>query len=217
MTRRQALAVAASLGVAVLLIALGAAARPLFTDDRHPPAPVLNAAEIGFAQDMLAHHNQALIMITRLDQAADPTVVALAHRIDATQRDELGELKGWLRLAGAPMVNPAPMEWMHTDPAAVEHHHGAAAPSAATHNSAMPGMASQAELDALSASRGTEAAALFLQMMTRHHYGGVQMARTADTLLVNGVVEQTARDMMTSQAQEAGLMEIMLSSLATRR
>ncbi|NKY28554.1 DUF305 domain-containing protein [Nocardia gamkensis] len=215
MTRRRAITAAATLGLALLLLAMGAAARPLFIEQRPPSTPVLNSTEIAFAQDMLAHHSQALIMIARLDQGADPTVVALARRIEATQREEIGELKGWLRLAGASTVNPAPMAWMHPD-TGVAHHH-AAAPSGAAVGGVMPGMATQSELDALSATRGTDAARSFLQMMTRHHYGGVQMARAANDLLTGGIVKQTARDMMTSQAQEAGLMEIMYSSLTTAR
>ncbi|MEU1549878.1 DUF305 domain-containing protein [Nocardia sp. NPDC005745] len=218
MTRRQAITATATLGLALLLLAMGAAARPLLVDEHPLSRPVLNPTEIGFAQDMLAHHSQALIMTARLDQTADPTVVALADRIEATQREEIGELKGWLRMAGASTVNNAPMQWMHPNNSVTDHHHHAATPSeTADGGPAMPGMATQTELDALSAARGTDAARSFLHMMTRHHYGGIQMAQAANNLLTDGIVKQTARDMMTNQTQEAALMEIMLNSLTTAR
>lgn len=44
----------------------------------------------------------------------------------------------------------------------------------------MPGMATMAELDALAASRGPDAEILFLQLMERHHRGGIAMGQAAD-------------------------------------
>ncbi|TCJ96645.1 DUF305 domain-containing protein [Nocardia alba] len=197
-------------GVAVLLLAIGAAARPLFVDDRTPAEPVLTSIEIGFAQDMLAHHSQALVMISRLDPGVEPAVTALARRIDTVQRGEIGQLTGWLRLAGQPTVNPRPMSWMHHPET---HQHTEPSADVSVHDTRMPGMATQQELDALAAARGHDANVLFLRLMQRHHYGGIQMAQTVDRLLDGGIVEQTARDMMSSQGQEAGLMGVLLDSL----
>lgn len=39
--------------------------------------------------------------------------------------------------------------------------------------------------------------------------GGIQMAQAADRLLHGGVVEQTARDMISTQGQEAGLIGLL--------
>ncbi|MFF0543189.1 DUF305 domain-containing protein [Nocardia thailandica] len=206
------------ISVVLLSLVLGAAARPLFISDNVPPEPVLSATEVGFAQDMLAHHNQALIMISRLDPGADPAVAAIARRIDTAQRGEIGQLVGWLRLAGQPTANPTPMSWMHPAETTGGHQHTAPTRDDVTvHDTPMPGMATPQELDALSAARGRDASVLFLRLMQRHHYGGIQMAQTADQLLDSGVVKQTARDMMTSQGQEAGLMGVLLDSLSLRR
>lgn len=190
----------AQAALAVLLLAMGAALRPLVSSS--PPAPVLTATEIAFVQDMVAHHSQALVLVQRLDPGAGPGVLALAGQIADTQRTELGMLLGWLRLAGAPVTNAEPMSWMTSA------HHGTAAQDDS-------GMASTAELDELSAARGAAAEVLFLRLMQRHHYGGLRMATAADGLLLDGEVKRAARDMITGQGREAGLLGMMLAQRAS--
>ncbi|WP_439651150.1 DUF305 domain-containing protein [Nocardia panacis] len=73
-----------------MLLVLGAALRPAFLPERHSAPAVLDAIEIGFAQDMTAHHEQALLMVRRLEPGADPTVRRLARQIDDAQRLEVG-------------------------------------------------------------------------------------------------------------------------------
>ncbi|WP_433755088.1 DUF305 domain-containing protein [Nocardia sp. CA-135398] len=201
--------VAALASVAFVLVVLGAALRPLVLPDEHTAAPVLSAVEIGFAQDMTAHHQQALIMVQRLDRGVDPTVLRLAQQLSDAQRIEIGTMLGWLRLADASPLSSHPMAWMHADVAVSQHH-----PSASPSNSeAMPGMATIAELDALAAARGRDAEILFLQLMLRHHQGGLVMARAVDELLPSGAVKETARSMFQSQSQEAGVISMLLTQL----
>jgi uncharacterized protein (DUF305 family) len=193
-------------GAAVLfLLALGAALRPLFVTETATPAPVLTTTELGFVQDMTAHHQQALILTERLDPAADPTVRRLADQIADTQRVEIGTLLGWTQLAGAAPTADVPMTWM-----ARTHHHSPTAPAT------MPGMVTTADLDALAAARAAEAETLFLQLMYRHHAGGVTMARAADSLLVSGPVKQAARAMAQSQSQEMGYLGMLLDLRGAR-
>ncbi|MGW0328982.1 DUF305 domain-containing protein [Nocardia sp. NPDC003183] len=187
---------------------------PLLVDDHTPAEPVLTPIEVGFAQDMLGHHSQALVMISRLDPGVAPAVTALARRIDTVQRGEIGQLTGWLRLAGQPAVNPTPMSWMHRPGT---HRHSAPVADITSHDTPMPGMATQQELDALAAARGQDTNVLFLRLIQRHHYGGIQIAQAVEQLLDGGIVEQTARDMMSSQGQEAGLMGVLLDSLIDPR
>ncbi|WP_040689920.1 DUF305 domain-containing protein [Nocardia vinacea] len=201
--------VAALASVAFVLVVLGAALRPLVLPEQHTTAPVLNAVEIGFAQDMTAHHQQALIMVQRLDRDVDPTVRRLAQQLSDAQRIEIGTMLGWLRLADASPLSPHPMAWLHAD-AAVSHHHPSANQST---GDAMPGMATIAELDALSAAHGHNAEILFLQLMFRHHQGGLVMARAADELLTSGPIKETARSMFQSQSQEAGVISVLLTQL----
>ncbi|TLF77800.1 DUF305 domain-containing protein [Nocardia cyriacigeorgica] len=195
--------------VAVLLLVLGAALRPLFIDDDRPADPILDEVEIGFVQDMTAHHQQALIMVQRLDPAVDPGVARLAQQMADTQRLEIGTMLGWLRLANASPLSPRPMAWMRAA-AEPEHHHGGAADAHTPAGHDMPGMATMTELDALSAARGRAAEILFLQLMLRHHQGGVAMAQAADQLIESGPVKETARSMIHSQSQESGVMAALL-------
>ncbi|WP_433633946.1 DUF305 domain-containing protein [Nocardia sp. CA-120079] len=208
MTRRTWIKSAALVSLAVLLLAVGAAIRPLLIADDQPAPPVLSSTEIGFAQDMVAHHSQALVMTQRLDTGVDPTVRALAQQISDVQRTEIGMLLGWLRLARVVTINPHPMAWMHAGETNLTQHQHATSTAAAT-GDLMPGMATQAELDALAAARGADAGALFLQLMQRHHAGGIRMARAADRQLSSGVVKQAARDMIDTQSREVGLMMLL--------
>jgi uncharacterized protein (DUF305 family) len=190
----------------MLLLVVGAALRPLVIPEQPVAGPVLDDVEIGFVQDMAAHHQQALAMVNRLASDVDPAVAALARQIGDAQRIEIGTLQGWLRLAEAAPTNPTPMNWMVD--AGSGHRHGGTASEPGT---AMPGMATPAELDALTAAHGRDAEVLFLQLMQRHHAGGVEMARAADLLLTGGPVKEVARGAMQSQSQEAGLMGVMLA------
>lgn len=85
----------------------------------------------------------------------DRTVVSLAHAIRTAQLEEIGRLQGFLSLWSAAAL---PGE-----------HHGAS----------MPGMATTTQLQALRAITGERQAQLFLQLMLRHHRGGIEMARVA--------------------------------------
>lgn len=203
---------AATASVILMLLVLGAALRPLVLPESGSTPPILTTTEIGFVQDMTVHHQQALIMVQRLDSAVDPTIRRLAEQIDHTQHVEIGTMLGWLRLADAAPVSTHPMAWMHTtEPVAHGHRKAVSAnPGTADAAASMPGMASTAELDALAAARGLEAEILFLQLMMRHHEGGIVMAQAIDELVESGPVKQIARSMIHAQSQEVGLMGILL-------
>ncbi|MFR9754111.1 DUF305 domain-containing protein, partial [Nocardia sp. 004] len=175
---------------AFTLLVLGAALRPLVFPESHSAPSVLTAVEIGFAQDMTAHHQQALLMVQRLDPAADPAIIRLADQMDRTQRLEIGTMLGWLRLADAAPIAEHPMDWMHTAVPAAHQHSAVEPPAAAAAETAMPGMASTAELDDLAGLRGRDAEILFLQLMIRHHQGGIVMAQAADALIPSGPVKE---------------------------
>ncbi|GAB2657302.1 DUF305 domain-containing protein [Nocardia goodfellowii] len=189
----------AGLTSALLLLVLGAALRPLAIPEPPSPATVLTPTEIGFVQDMAGHHQQALVLVQRLAADADPAVVQLAGQIADAQRLEIGMMLGWLRLAGVTSTNTRPMAWMP----AGHQHHGA--------STTMPGMATSADLDALGRARGAEAEVMFLKLMYRHHQGGVAMAQAFDELSTGGPVEQAARDMITTQSQEAGIIGLLMA------
>ncbi|WP_227982554.1 DUF305 domain-containing protein [Nocardia spumae] len=198
---------------ALLLLVVGAALRPVVLPEKHTATPVLDATEVGFAQDMTAHHQQAIQIVQRLAPGVDPQVQRLAQQIDQSQRVEIGTMLGWLRLANAAPTAERPMAWM-TSGATAAHQHGDTAVAAAP--SAMPGMATMADLDRLSAARGGAAEVLFLQLMYRHHQGGLAMARAADREIASGPVKEQVRAMIVAQGQETGLMALMLDQRGAR-
>jgi uncharacterized protein (DUF305 family) len=204
---RHCTRVAALASAAFALLVLGAALRPAIFPESRSATPILTDVEIGFVQDMTTHHQQALLMVQRLDRSVDPAIARLAEQFDRTQRLEIGTMLGWLRLADAAPGSAHPMAWMHSADASAHRHptaHTAAAPP-------MPGMASTAELDTLASARGRDAEILFLQLMLRHHQGGITMAEAADGLLRSGPVKEIARSMIHGQGQEAGVMGMLLA------
>ncbi|MGW0251568.1 DUF305 domain-containing protein [Nocardia goodfellowii] len=192
------------------LLVLGAALRPLLFEETRTATTVLNTVEVGFAQDMTAHHQQALLMVQRLDPGAGPAVRRLAQQLADTQRMEIGTMLGWLRLANAAPMSSRPMGWMHTERTA-PHHHSLTATT--PRDTTMPGMATMAELDTLAAAKGRDAEILFLRLMIRHHEGGTTMAEAADELLRAGPVKEAARAMFQAQSQEIGIMSVLLTQL----
>ncbi|WP_067894489.1 DUF305 domain-containing protein [Nocardia vaccinii] len=213
----RAYRIAAYAATALILLVVGAALRPVILPEHPSPTPILNDVEIGFAQDMITHHEQALFLVQRLDPGVDPTVLRLARQIDQSQRMEIGTMLGWLRLADASPMSEHPMAWMHAETAAAPTHSAMSITAATTPAAtAMPGMASQAQLDTLAAARGRDAAVLFLQLMYRHHLGGITMARAADRALHSGAVKEQARAMITAQGQEAGIIALMLQQLGAQ-
>ncbi|MFT3899617.1 MAG: DUF305 domain-containing protein [Gordonia sp. (in: high G+C Gram-positive bacteria)] len=70
---------------------------------------------IGFSQDMIVHHEQAVEMTKIvIANGVDPKVRELAVGMLSDQGAEIGQMTGWLQSWGAPLKNPgAPMSWMN--------------------------------------------------------------------------------------------------------
>lgn len=179
----------------LLAAAVGAGAVWMFK----PVAPQLSTLEIGFAQDMRNHHQQAVAMTDMLAPDDAPDVRAMAEQIRFTQLGEIGQMTGWLQIANAAMISPKPMSWMsamgHTAP-----------PKATT-----PGMASPQDLKDLQRSTGRANEIHFLQLMTRHHQGGIEMAAYAAGHTALDAVRQTALGMVDQQTRELQVMTTLLS------
>ncbi|ONK16183.1 DUF305 domain-containing protein [Streptomyces sp. MP131-18] len=145
------------------------------------------ASDFAFMRMMVEHHEQAVEMTGLAEQhAEDGRVRRLSERIAAAQGPEIEAMNAWLtRNAG------------HEADAG----HGGHDPAA------MPGMASAEELAELTAARGEAFDALFLDLMVRHHEGGVSMA--ADALAGAGdvTVEQLANDIVATQTVEIERLE----------
>jgi len=94
---------------------------------------------------------------------------------------------------GLPATDPNPeaMEWMGM-PVATDQ---------------MTGMASEAELTALTGARGRDADALFVPLMQDHHRGGVHMATYAATHAESEFVRSLATRMARNQRIEVNELE----------
>lgn len=168
-----------------------------------------NAADIGFAQDMAIHHAQAVEMAMLAKLHGGETIKSYGGMIGDTQNREIGRFFGWLEAWGQPEVATEPMAWMAHDMHGSKHshesHNHAHHASHSGHDNqpgqAMAdamGMASYAEMEKLRTLRGDEFDILFLQLMIRHHQGGVLMAAAAvkdgNTQVVKGVAHQIAAE-----------------------
>ena len=197
------------LAVAVLLAAaVGAIAALLIAPRWSTPGD--DSAEAGFARDMATHHAQAVEMSFVIrDKSADDELRTLAYDIIATQSTQRGVFMGWLQEWGLPQASRRPrMAWMpgHAGMAG-EAGHGVAQ---------MHGMASDDELRRLRTAEGVDAEVLFLQLMIRHHEGGVLMARALMGQSQRDGIVQIARSIEEGQAAEVAQMTAMLAKRAAR-
>lgn len=138
-----------------------------------------NSMDVWFVRMMVPHHTQALQMAELAAQhASDTGVRALADRVRASQVPEIQVLRGWLAARRLGLDDPG-----------AGHDHAA-----------MPGMQSDAAMRRLSDARGADFDRLFVEMMTAHHQGAIEMA---DDLLRVGV-DTTIHQFATSVAVEQG-------------
>jgi uncharacterized protein (DUF305 family) len=199
--------------VAVLLV--GAAAGMLITTARgggEDAAPGPDSIDVGFAQDMRVHHLQAVTMAgIERDNSTDPLLTNFAFDVESTQLAQSSEMAGWLTVWGQPQL-PDPgtpyMTWMSGGTHAHSDGGGGTATGAVRR---MPGMATSDELDKLRKLRGKELDVFFLQLMLRHHEGGLEMAQYAADHASKGYVRNLANKIVSSQANESAMMKDLLA------
>jgi uncharacterized protein (DUF305 family) len=191
----------------LLLVILGLTAGLLIGSRRALPRD--DSAEAGFARDMATHHAQAVDMsfVVR-DKSRDEELRTLASDIIVTQSSQRGIFMGWLQQWGLPQASARPrMSWMpghaHLSP-----------PSDA--GLLMHGMASEAELRRLRDANGVDAEILFLQLMIRHHEGGIVMARALLALSDRRELVVMANSIDAGQRAEINHMKTMLSARGAR-
>ncbi|MFD6859071.1 DUF305 domain-containing protein [Rhodococcus sp. NPDC060090] len=196
---------------------LGISASGLGSGHSEPPAQ--DSVDVGFAQDMSVHHSQAVEMSAiALTNATDPAVRTLAYDVITTQQSQWGTMQGWLAMWDRPLQTPGtPMTWMdgteggpETMPTMAEH---AASPTASgTPGSSMPGMATTSELDTLRRTTGPVFDTRYLQLLLRHHQGGLPMARYAAANASEHVVTTLAQQITDTQEAESTTMQQLLTA-----
>ncbi|NGO78231.1 DUF305 domain-containing protein [Streptomyces sp. YC504] len=146
-----------------------------------------NSADFEYAQMMIEHHRQAITMSELApDRAKSDKVKRLAERIHAAQGPEISAMEAWIERNGGPRES-------------AEHdaHH-------------MPGMATEAQLKTLRASKGPGFDELFLKLMITHHGGAITMAQDVLSGGNNVQIEEMANDVGAQQTSEIERMRELL-------
>lgn len=162
-------------------------------------ADAYTADDVAFMTDMVSHHAQALEMAELApERASDARVKTLAGRIAAAQGPEIDVMQAWLEQHGLPRADPAT---------------GHGAGHGGGHGGeAMPGMAGPEDMTRLVASRGTAFDRLFLDLMSRHHQGALEMAAQAADAQ-HPVVTELITDVAVTQGVEIERMQEVLADL----
>jgi len=159
------------------------------TSSSSASASTHNDADVGFAQQMTAHHQQAIDMADlAATRASNTQVEELAARIKAAQGPEMETMTGWLDAWGA----GASMSGMDHD------------------MGNMPGSMSSDEMNRLMGLSGSEFDREFLTLMISHHQGAVDMARTEQADGTNPDAVALARQIIADQTAQIGEMQSLL-------
>jgi uncharacterized protein (DUF305 family) len=216
-TRRAAVRAAVALALVMAVSGLAASCRSAgqHAPIVHPGAPgeasrTITAAkavdlsgvgytptDVRFMQGMIGHHAQAIEMTELLrTRSQRDDMRLLARRIEISQADEIGLMRGWLQRRG----QEVPSEHAHHMPGAT----------------LMPGMLSPEEMDRLAAATGDQFDRLFLEGMIKHHDGALIMV--SDLFASAGAGQEPeifafASDVDADQRIEIDRMSAMLSEL----
>ena len=202
-------------GAALALLLLGAAAGVLIGlpgSSATQAVPKADSVDVGFAQDMTVHHEQAVQMAAwERDHTTDPQLRQLAYDIETGQSRQIGHMQGWLALWDAAALPSGPhMKWMTANGSGQMSHSGMAA-GAMPGMDRMPGMATDDELRRLRASSGQALDVLFLQLMLRHHAGGTGMLQYAAQYAAIPDVRSLSEQMLKAQTTESEYMHQLLA------
>lgn len=159
--------------------------------DSDADATEFNDADIAFAQDMIPHHQQAVMMSGLVaDQGKDPAVVELARQIEAAQAPEIETMQGWLA------------DW----DAEVSHEVGGHGEDGHSET----GMMSQQDINRLTSASGRRFDRIFLRLMIAHHEGAITMAQTERSDGAFDAAIALAEEIESTQSDEIDRMEDLL-------
>ena len=161
-----------------------------------------NAADVTFAQDMIPHHEQALVMAdVAIEGASTKELQQLAERIKEAQAPEIDQMTGWLESWGEDVPDLDAMDHMMMG-------HG----DGDGDGFDMPGMMDADDMQRMSSMMGDGLAfdRMWVLMMIRHHEGAIEMAQdeqldgqSADAIALADAIEA-------AQTDEIDLMKQML-------
>lgn len=152
--------------------------------------PAEGSPEVTFSRDMAAHHQQAVEMAFLLrERSTDEELRRFALDILLTQQAQIGQMQGWLAAWGQPLSGPGPVMGGQAE---------------------MMGMASRGQVNELQTLPVPETEVSFLQLMIRHHQGGVMMAQEALSQTNRPEVVRLATAILNGQQSEIEYMQGLL-------
>lgn len=158
-----------------------------------------NKADQEFVQEMIPHHEQAVVMSEMVSnvEVSDETA-ALATEIIRAQASEIELMKGFLSEWGVefdPDSDPHASHMMGGD----ESH----------------GMMTDEELAELENLTGSNFEKMWLTMMLAHHQGAIKMAKTAIADGKDARVKTLAEAIISEQQKEIELIDALLATLGS--
>jgi uncharacterized protein (DUF305 family) len=146
-----------------------------------------SGADIMFAQMMIPHHEQALLMSGFAEtRSSNEEVKKLARQIYAEQEPEIAQMKLWLEKTNSSMDMG--------------------------HDMGMNGMLTDSEFEAMKSATGKAFDRLFLEGMIAHHEGAIHMAE----MIVdsdNAEARKLGQSIQVTQQREIDLMKEMLKKI----
>jgi uncharacterized protein (DUF305 family) len=146
-----------------------------------------SGADIMFAQMMIPHHEQALLMSGFAEtRSSNEEVKKLARQIYAEQEPEIAQMKLWLEKTNSSMDMG--------------------------HDMGMNGMLTDSEIEAMKSVTGKAFDRLFLEGMIAHHEGAIHMAE----MIVdsdNTEAKKLGQSIQVTQQREIDLMKEMLKTI----
>lgn len=180
--------------IAIIILLVGGA---FVVNSFRETTPGNDSDEAGFLRDMQTHHSQAVVMsmIVR-DRTEDDQIKAMTTDIAFSQTSQIGTMMGFMNIWGLnPTGDEQPMAWM-------EH----------PMSGLMTGMATPEEVERLRTLPVADAEVLFLQLMTRHHIAGVEMAEAIIDRSDQDDIVELAESMIRVQGAEIEIMNQFLEA-----
>jgi uncharacterized protein (DUF305 family) len=114
-----------------------------------------SSTDVWFIRMMIPHHTQAIEMASlAAERAHNPQITAIAERIKAAQLPEILQMRAWLKRHG---LSEGVDDQGHD-------------------HTTMPGMQSPTAMKALADAKGHAFDRMFVEMMSAHHQGAIDMA-----------------------------------------
>jgi uncharacterized protein (DUF305 family) len=159
------------LGIVAVLVLTGCATTPKANSE-------FSAADLKFAEEMIPHHEQAILMSDiALTNSTSDEILALARDIKAAQAPEIEQMGSWTGVR------------------------------ASTHmGHMMDGMLSDEQIQQLRDSEGATFDRLFLEGMITHHQGAIKMAQKVVSSK-NMKVADLAAAIIDAQEKEIAFMQ----------